>query len=515
LVRAARMKEDKTSSVVEVQHQIRANASQLQDYFSDLYAWEMTIDKENSARKRATKTAKSSVAANAAPPPRVATIVGVGSNGEELYAGNEKKLDEHTYDKGYKRWDKFDVDAALKEADEEAGIRQKSEQASASASEQSSGSAPLRVATTSKASTSSTTKSREELEKEEGNAHYKRGDYVAAIKSYTRCLGYNPQNAVVLSNRAMAYLKNREFANAEDDCTLALKADPTHVKSYSRRGTARNSLGKHRLALLDFQHAATLDPKSRQIQTQLQSTRELIRTAIKRSPKRTEFSIEVIGESPMTMQTRPEQDGDAENKENLGSQQPKTSDSEKISFPLQEAGPTVQSSLATSSVEPTVEKLKKKSSAILPKLPKKAPATSYEFGRVWKMLALRGDIEQKSRLLDLRAEYLRMIDPPTLSAVFKTGMESDVLCEIFHTLRQAVLSSSGDAPVSKESASFSLALAKKLTKVPRFNMTIMLLSDSEKEDMAWVVKRLEELLKDGNETQAQEVAGLSKLYELP
>ncbi|KAF1772301.1 RNA-polymerase II-associated protein 3-like, C-terminal domain [Phytophthora cactorum] len=493
-VLAARMKEDKTSSVVEVQHQIRANASQLQDYFSDLYAWEMTVDKENSARKRATKTAKSSVAANAAPPPRVATIVGVGSNGEELCAGNEKKLDGHTYDKGYKRWDKFDVDAALKEADEEAGIRQKSEQASASASEQSSGSAPLRVATTSKAPTSSTTKSREELEKEEGNAHYKRGDYVAAIKSYTRCLGYNPQNAVVLSNRAMAYLKNREFANAEDDCTLALKADPTHVKSYSRRGTARNSLGKHRLALLDFQHAATLDPKSRQIQTQLQSTRELIRTAIKRSPKRTEFSIEVIGESPMTMQTRPEQDGDAENKENLGSQQPKTSDRRRYL------------SRYRKQVQP---------SAILPKLPKKAPATSYEFGRVWKTLALRGDIEQKSRLLDLRAEYLRMIDPPTLSAVFKTGMESDVLCEIFHTLRQAVLSSSGDAPVSKESASFSLALAKKLTKVPRFNMTIMLLSDSEKEDMAWVVKRLEELLKDGNETQAQEVAGLSKLYELP
>jgi hypothetical protein len=31
-----------TPSVVEVQHQIRANASQLQDYFSDLYAWEKT-----------------------------------------------------------------------------------------------------------------------------------------------------------------------------------------------------------------------------------------------------------------------------------------------------------------------------------------------------------------------------------------------------------------------------------------------------------------------------------------
>lgn len=141
-------------------------------------------------------------------------------------------------------------DAALREADGDSTLGVKSEDTTPSLQ---SSPAPRRVVAASKAASSpATTKSREELEKEEGNAHYKRGDYVAAIKSYTRCLGYNPQNAVVLSNRAMAYLKNREFANAEDDCKLALKADPTHVKSYSRRGTARNSLGKHRLALLDF-----------------------------------------------------------------------------------------------------------------------------------------------------------------------------------------------------------------------------------------------------------------------
>ena len=65
----------------------------------------------------------------------------------------------------------------------------------------------------------------------------------------------------------MASLKNRELANAED--ALALKIDQTHVKSCLRRGTARHSMGKHRLALLDFRRAATLNPKSRQIQTQL------------------------------------------------------------------------------------------------------------------------------------------------------------------------------------------------------------------------------------------------------
>ncbi|KUF98654.1 Polyadenylate-binding protein 1-B [Phytophthora nicotianae] len=514
------MKEEKTPSVVEVQHQIRANASQLQDYFSDLYAWEKTIHKEDSARKRAAKTAKSPTAI-AAPPPRTATIIGVDSNGEKDTNGGRNStwyvplIIVQVAVVGVLNFAGFlpgPQDAALKEADEDEGNKRQNKQQSASV--QASGTGPSRVTATSNIpAASTTTKTREELEKEEGNAHYKRGDYVAAIKSYTRCLGYNPQNAVVLSNRAMAYLKNREFANAEDDCTLALKSDPAHVKSYSRRGTARNALGKHRLALLDFHRAAMLDPKSRQIQTQLQSTRNVIRTAIKRSPKRTEFSIEVVGESPMAKQTSSEH-YDAENKENVGSQQPKTSDTKKIAPPMQQTASILPPSPGTLSVESTVEKTKKTSSAILPKLPKKAPASSYEFGRVWKTLALRGDTEQKSQLINLRAEYLRMIDPPSLRTVFKAGMESDVLCEIFHTLRHAILSSSGDTPVPKEDSSFTLAFANELTKVPRFNMTIMLLSGNEKEDMAWVIKRLGELLKDDNDNEMQEVAKLNKVYEL-
>ncbi|KAK1941787.1 RNA polymerase II-associated protein 3 [Phytophthora citrophthora] len=385
-------------------------------------------------------------------------------------------------------------DAALKEADDEEDA--KHEVLEATTSVQSSDLNSRGMATT-KVSSSVASKSREELEKEEGNAHYKRGDYVAAIKSYTRCLGYSPQNAVVLSNRAMAYLKNREFANAEDDCTLALKADPTHIKSYSRRGTARNSLGKHRLALLDFHRAATLDPKSRQIQAQLQSTRELVRTAIKRSPKRTEFSIEVVGEPALDKGPTPE-----EKKENVKSlQQVQSSSDTKQKPAIQESvsDPLPTSKAAT--VESTAVK-KKQSSGILPKLPKMVPVTSYEFNRVWKSLALRGDADQKSALLNLRAEYLRMMNPSTLHTVFKTGMESDVLCEIFHVLREVVL---GATEVEKEDNQLALAFSSELTKIPRFNMTIMLLSASEKKDMAWVINHLEA---DGN------IANLKKLYDL-
>ncbi|GMF14461.1 unnamed protein product [Phytophthora fragariaefolia] len=404
-------------------------------------------------------------------------------------------------------------DAALREADEDSSSEIKSGDVATSVQ---SLPAPRRVVASKAAISSATSKSREELEKEEGNAHYKRGDYVAAIKSYTRCLGYNPQNAVVLSNRAMAYLKNREFANAEDDCTLALKADPTYVKSYSRRGTARNSLGKHRLALLDFQQAATLDPKSLQIQTQLQSTRELVRTAIKRAPKRTEFSIEVIDESTSSKMLGPEQDSDgAENKENVGVLQqamsgPGTATKQKS--PLQETDPKLSKASSITALAQTEPNTKKKSSVILPRLPKKSPSSSYEFGRVWKTLALRGDSDQRSRLTNLRADYLRMIDPSALRTIFKTGIESDVLCDVFHIFRHAVLCLSDSSTTASEgSTSFVFAFTSELTKVTRFNMTIMLLSDKEKEDMAWVASHLEEY---GDEAQKCAVADLKKMYEL-
>ena len=231
----------------------------------------------------------------------------------------------------------------------------------------------------------------------------------------------------------MASLKNREFANAEDDCTLALKIDQTHVKSYLRRGTARNSMGKHRVALLDFHRAATLNPKSRQIQTQLQSTRELIRSAIKCSPKRTEFLIEVVGETSLNNHTSERDVAATEKKENSESQQLKErlSDTEQKISPRQELLSSLLLPQDVTSLKAARTNKKMKSFTILPNLPKKAPATSYEFGRVWKTLALRGNTEQKTRLLNLRADYLRMVDPPTLCSIFKTATEPDVYVPFF------------------------------------------------------------------------------------
>lgn len=363
-----------------------------------------------------------------------------------------------------------------------------------------------------------TAKSREEIEREEGNEHYKRGDFVAAIKCYTRCLGYNARNAVVLSNRAMAFLKNREFAKAEDDCNLALQIDPDHLKSLSRRATARNALGKHRLALLDFERAAVLDPKSRQIQTQIASTKELLRAAIKRAPtQKGKLLIEVVGDeaNDTASKLQPQESKPASP---IQVDEPEHKENSSVNRSTVLSTATVQSEASTTTTPPkrttkpqatatatplTVSAPSTATSSpasvtipLVPKLPKKAPATSYEFGRVWKSLVLKGDREHRERLLASRAAYLRGIRPTTLSTIFKNSIEPELLCETFHVFRHAALLSpfsSGDSGASastESSSAFVLEFAQELAKVPRFSMAVMFLSDREKEDIAWVLNHL-------------------------
>lgn len=120
----------------------------------------------------------------------------------------------------------------------------------------------------------------EEIERERGNAEFKSGNFTAAVKCYTKCLGLKvccsfqslvfcfkldklllqSNNYIAFSNRAMAYLKLKEYHRVVSDCDCALRIEPDHVKSLLRRASAYNALGKHRAALSDLLHAQLSDP---------------------------------------------------------------------------------------------------------------------------------------------------------------------------------------------------------------------------------------------------------------
>lgn len=127
---------------------------------------------------------------------------------------------------------------------------------------------------------------------------------------------------------------------------------------------------------------------------------------------------------------------------------------------------------------------------------------------MWNTLALKGEADRQEQLLSLRAEYLCLLNPGALCVIFKNSIEADTVREIFYVFRHA-----NRFAGSPESRQFVLQFAQELTKVPRFSMTIMFLSDKEKVDIRSVLQRLQaEVASD--EAHVNALQKLFKAYEL-
>ncbi|KAH9490137.1 hypothetical protein Btru_042466 [Bulinus truncatus] len=107
-------------------------------------------------------------------------------------------------------------------------------------------------------------------EKNKGNEFYKLGDYDKAIEAYTQGMTYDPTDALLPANRAMAYLQLKRYVKCEEDCSLSLSIDPSHIKSYLRRATARFNLGRLTEATEDYQRVLDIDPRNEQAMSELQ-----------------------------------------------------------------------------------------------------------------------------------------------------------------------------------------------------------------------------------------------------
>mmetsp|Transcript_15488 Transcript_15488/g.20098 ORF Transcript_15488/g.20098 Transcript_15488/m.20098 type:complete len:120 (+) Transcript_15488:830-1189(+) len=70
-----------------------------------------------------------------------------------------------------------------------------------------------------------TPKEREAEERKKGNDYFQQGNFQKAIKAYTACLGISNRSVLAFSNRAMCWLKLKEWRKAEMDATLALQVE--------------------------------------------------------------------------------------------------------------------------------------------------------------------------------------------------------------------------------------------------------------------------------------------------
>ncbi|KAK6960829.1 RNA polymerase II-associated protein 3 [Biomphalaria glabrata] len=113
-------------------------------------------------------------------------------------------------------------------------------------------------------------------EKEKGNEFYKSGQLDRAIEAYSKGLKFQPNDPLLLSNRAQAYLKLQKYTECDADCSLSLKYDPFYVKSYLRRSSARSALGRHAEALDDLKQALDIEPTNQEAKKALERLQDLL-----------------------------------------------------------------------------------------------------------------------------------------------------------------------------------------------------------------------------------------------
>lgn len=95
--------------------------------------------------------------------------------------------------------------------------------------------------------------------REEGNAQFKAGDFVGAVKSYTESIKRDPKDPRGYNNRAAAYTKLVALPEALKDANEAIKIDPAFVKGYIRKSNVLFAMRDFTKAIEAIQEAEEHD----------------------------------------------------------------------------------------------------------------------------------------------------------------------------------------------------------------------------------------------------------------
>ncbi|KAM9285759.1 mitochondrial import receptor subunit TOM34 [Morus bassanus] len=97
--------------------------------------------------------------------------------------------------------------------------------------------------------------------KEEGNELVKKGNHKEAVEKYSESLKLN-QECATYTNRALCYLTLKQYKEAVQDCTEALRLDPKNVKALYRRAQALKELKDYKSSIADSKSLLKIEPKN-------------------------------------------------------------------------------------------------------------------------------------------------------------------------------------------------------------------------------------------------------------
>ncbi|KAL7548270.1 hypothetical protein ACHAWF_011563, partial [Thalassiosira exigua] len=124
--------------------------------------------------------------------------------------------------------------------------------------------------------------------KEDGNAHFKSGDYVASARSYRRgttvlkkvSSSTDDQVKVLLvtiqTNLSMVCYKQKKHKLSRDVASKALEVDGANVKALYRRAVAHRALGDHDAAREDLRKALKSEPNNATVKKELVAVKKVL-----------------------------------------------------------------------------------------------------------------------------------------------------------------------------------------------------------------------------------------------
>lgn len=501
----------------DTQKQIRENTLELQEFLKDLKQWETRVKEKDKNLKSDSQDDVSNF-----PPVRGRShskgAVEVSHKGQgETKTRNSAEgksrtvtAAKHTYDHFQDKWDKFDVEAALKEVEEEGlsastNVREEKKKKKVQMASEPVGqsvgldfmSAPQSTKVSAATSGNSNgfpsiSKSQSSdpfvgaaSEKEMGNKFFREKKFVQAIECYSRSIALQP-SAVSYANRAMACIKIRRFKEAETDCTEALTLDDRYIKAYSRRGTARKELGNYLGAVADAEFALRLEPDNKELKEQYINLKAWCeKTTDVKQEKKVAISIEEIktGSTSEISQVSIRKDDAAPLK--------KVSPIEPVSTSaMQQSGaeqPLESSKAAVVSVQAVAASIASARAAAHTVVA--APKTFYEFEAAWKSFSTTNSYQ--------RVELLKVVKPSSLPQLFKDNLSPKLLGEIICCLEAFF----------PDDASRAIEILESLTKAKRFSLTSMCFTSKEKEEF----RKLWEDVFVASQTDSEKVKTLSEL----
>lgn len=101
--------------------------------------------------------------------------------------------------------------------------------------------------------------------KSRGDDAFRRKDYLEAVDAYSQAIEFDPNDAVLLSNRSLCWLRAGQGERALEDARACRELRPDWAKACFREGAALRLLQRFHEAANAFYEGVTLDPENKEL----------------------------------------------------------------------------------------------------------------------------------------------------------------------------------------------------------------------------------------------------------